>query len=147
VRQSFKPFQLFPPRSAVDPSIVLRLVLTRPPRYSPPCPQRCMRIDFRRIVPVTVEGPGPPRGRARNLLALIQQVGLTHLVDARFSGVAAGVGSARILGRIHVVPVKVCVPTSTMKSRVVNFRHSGTFKICHLLKDLKDLIECSRCGN
>jgi len=39
--------------------------------------------------------------------ALTERVGLAHLVDLRFAGVAAGLGSVRILGRIHIVPMKV----------------------------------------
>ncbi len=32
---------------------------------------------------------------------------LTRLLDRRFAGLAVGVGSSKILGRIHQVPLKV----------------------------------------
>jgi DNA damage-inducible protein 1 len=32
---------------------------------------------------------------------------LTRLLDTRFAGMAVGVGSSRILGRIHQAPLKV----------------------------------------
>lgn len=34
---------------------------------------------------------------------------LTRLLDTRFAGMAVGVGSSRILGRIHQAPLKVGV--------------------------------------
>jgi DNA damage-inducible protein 1 len=33
---------------------------------------------------------------------------LSRLMDTRFAGMAVGVGSSRILGRIHQTPLKVC---------------------------------------
>jgi DNA damage-inducible protein 1 len=36
-----------------------------------------------------------------------EKCGLGHLIDKRFQGVAVGVGSSKIIGRIHAAPVKV----------------------------------------
>lgn len=36
-----------------------------------------------------------------------ERCGLGRLVDRRFSGVAKGVGTARIFGRIHMVPIEM----------------------------------------
>lgn len=36
-----------------------------------------------------------------------EQCGIAHLIDTRFQGMAMGVGTARILGRIHNVPIEV----------------------------------------
>ena len=33
---------------------------------------------------------------------------LTRLIDTRFAGVAKGVGTSKILGRIHMYQLKVC---------------------------------------
>lgn len=38
---------------------------------------------------------------------LAEQVGITHLIDERFTGVAKGVGVARILGIIHNAKLKI----------------------------------------
>lgn len=38
-----------------------------------------------------------------------EKCGLAHLIDTRFQGVAVGVGSSKIIGRIHAAPMKVCV--------------------------------------
>ena len=40
-------------------------------------------------------------------LRTAQRCGLTHLIDGRFQGVAKGVGSARILGKVHLAPIKI----------------------------------------
>ena len=40
-------------------------------------------------------------------LRTAQRCGLTHLIDQRFQGVAKGVGSARILGKVHLAPIKI----------------------------------------
>ena len=36
-----------------------------------------------------------------------EKCGLAHLIDKRFQGVAVGVGSSKIIGRIHAAPLKV----------------------------------------
>lgn len=36
-----------------------------------------------------------------------ERVGLMRLVDTHFSGMAVGVGTARILGRVHMAPLQV----------------------------------------
>ena len=36
-----------------------------------------------------------------------ERCGLLHLLDTRFEGVAVGVGTGKILGRVHVVPIQV----------------------------------------
>ena len=36
-----------------------------------------------------------------------EKCGLLHLMDDRFKGVAVGVGTGKIMGRIHVTPLKV----------------------------------------
>lgn len=36
-----------------------------------------------------------------------EKVGLTHMLDAKFAGVARGVGSGKILGRVHSVPLQI----------------------------------------
>jgi DNA damage-inducible protein 1 len=38
-----------------------------------------------------------------------QKCYLNRLLDTRWAGMAVGVGSSRILGRIHQAPLKVCV--------------------------------------
>lgn len=38
--------------------------------------------------------------------ALADACGVAHLLDTRFKGVAVGVGSGAILGKIHSVPVE-----------------------------------------
>jgi DNA damage-inducible protein 1 len=35
-----------------------------------------------------------------------QRCGLMHLLDVRFAGTASGVGSAPILGRVHMAPLR-----------------------------------------
>jgi hypothetical protein len=37
----------------------------------------------------------------------LSKVGLDHLIDTRFSGVAVGVGTGKILGRVHVAPLLI----------------------------------------
>lgn len=39
--------------------------------------------------------------------AAAERCGLLRLLDRRFAGLARGVGSARILGRIHIAPLKL----------------------------------------
>jgi DNA damage-inducible protein 1 len=36
-----------------------------------------------------------------------QECGVLHLVDERFAGVAVGVGTGKILGRIHLVSLQI----------------------------------------
>jgi len=36
-----------------------------------------------------------------------EKCGLAHLIDKRFQGMAVGVGSSKIIGRIHAAPLKV----------------------------------------
>ncbi|KAG5368505.1 DNA damage-inducible protein 1 [Yarrowia sp. C11] len=36
-----------------------------------------------------------------------EKVGLTHMLDVKFAGVARGVGSGKILGRVHSVPLQI----------------------------------------
>jgi hypothetical protein len=36
-----------------------------------------------------------------------EKCGLAHLIDKRFQGMAVGVGSSKIIGRIHAAPIKV----------------------------------------
>lgn len=36
-----------------------------------------------------------------------EKCGLAHLIDKRFQGLAVGVGSSKIIGRIHAAPLKV----------------------------------------
>merc|ERR1712183_500060 len=36
-----------------------------------------------------------------------ERCGLLHLLDTRFSGTAVGVGTGKILGRIHLCPIKI----------------------------------------
>ena len=38
---------------------------------------------------------------------LCEQCGISHLIDTRFEGVAKGVGTGKILGRIHIVSLKI----------------------------------------
>ncbi len=40
-------------------------------------------------------------------LEAAQKCGLSRLIDNRWSGIAKGVGTAKIVGRIHVAPLKV----------------------------------------
>jgi len=35
----------------------------------------------------------------------LAKIGLSHLIDTRFAGVAVGVGTGKILGRVHVAPL------------------------------------------
>lgn len=37
----------------------------------------------------------------------LSKVGLDHLIDTRFSGVAVGVGTGKLLGRVHVAPLLI----------------------------------------
>jgi hypothetical protein len=39
--------------------------------------------------------------------AFAEKLSLRHLVDERFAGVAVGVGSAKILGKVHLAPMRV----------------------------------------
>ncbi|KAG5360486.1 DNA damage-inducible protein 1 [Yarrowia sp. B02] len=36
-----------------------------------------------------------------------EKVGLTHMLDVKFAGIARGVGSGKILGRVHSVPLQI----------------------------------------
>ena len=47
-------------------------------------------------------------GAQRSIMSVetAEEAGLSHLVDTRFAGVAVGVGSGKIVGRIHAVPCK-----------------------------------------
>eukprot|EP00770_Monocercomonoides_exilis_P003509 MONOS_3490.1-p1 / transcript=MONOS_3490.1 / gene=MONOS_3490 / organism=Monocercomonoides_exilis_PA203 / gene_product=DNA damage-inducible v-SNARE binding protein Ddi1, putative / transcript_product=DNA damage-inducible v-SNARE binding protein Ddi1, putative / location=Mono_scaffold00082:128182-129421(+) / protein_length=290 / sequence_SO=supercontig / SO=protein_coding / is_pseudo=false len=37
-----------------------------------------------------------------------ERCNLTHLLDTRFSGVARGVGTGKIIGRVHAIDIKAC---------------------------------------
>ena len=39
--------------------------------------------------------------------AFAEKLSLRHLVDERFAGVAVGVGSAKILGKVHLAPMRI----------------------------------------
>jgi len=39
--------------------------------------------------------------------ACAERCGLLHLLDSRFEGVAVGVGTGKILGRVHIAPLRV----------------------------------------
>lgn len=44
-----------------------------------------------------------PNNQSHRIQATAERLGVMHLLDKRFAGVAKGVGSGKILGRIHQV--------------------------------------------
>ncbi|KAK9835886.1 hypothetical protein WJX74_010192 [Apatococcus lobatus] len=52
-------------------------------------------------------------------LACAERCSLTHLIDKRFSGIAKGVGTGKILGRVHAVPIQVGGHFTTMAVTVL----------------------------
>jgi DNA damage-inducible protein 1 len=42
-----------------------------------------------------------------SFIAGAERVGLMRLVDTQFAGTAVGVGTAQIIGRVHMAPLQV----------------------------------------
>ena len=53
-----------------------------------------------------IPSPSPPLPRPRSQKCA-EKMGILHLVDKRFAGVAVGVGSSKILGKIHLAEMEI----------------------------------------
>jgi DNA damage-inducible protein 1 len=76
-----------------------------------------------------------------------QRCNVTHLIDRRWSGMASGIGSAKIIGRIHVAPMRIGQSFFSSSFTVLENQSIELLIGLDMLRKHKCLIDLSPAGN